>query len=57
MQQNITFGNPQWIISDQGAAFTSGNFNTYCEHQYINSTPTRNTDNASSLFYLVLLCE
>lgn len=33
--QQIVFGNPRRIISDKGAAFTSGEFQKYCENENI----------------------
>lgn len=33
--QNITFGNPVRIISDKGTAFTSNDFQTYCQDENI----------------------
>ena len=33
--QSVNFGNPTQIISDRGSAFTSDEFNTYCESEGI----------------------
>lgn len=34
-QQNAIFGNPKRIISDRGTAFTSHDFQAYCEEENI----------------------
>lgn len=38
MRQSAIFGNPRRIISDQGSAFTSNNFKSYCEDEGIEHT-------------------
>jgi len=48
--------NPQWIISDRGAAFTSGDFKKYCaseniEHIKITTGVSRGTGQIERIHY------